>query len=1132
MRLLIRHISSSEPSAFQVFRLADGKSTEPVSVPAPVGFPVEGRPNSDLWRELRWYLERFLDYPFPPETDHADRVLRSLKQWGQQAFEKLFGSRAGGRLFDAATSEEYARLQVQISSDDPGVLSWPWEALRDPEVGPLAQTCQVERRLNKVRDPQPLSNKLPQDRVNVLLVVARPYRQDVSFRSVARPLIELIEKERLAAQVELLRPPTFDHLRRHLRERPGYYHILHFDGHGAYSAEFGGGESGYVMVGKEGQLVFETEEGKPDPITAEQLSTLLRESAVPGVVLNACQSAMLDRQAEDPFASVAAALLRSGMRSVVAMAYALYVSGAQQFLPAFYGRLFEKGSVAEAVRTGRQQMVAHRERVCVRGKFPLEDWLVPVLYEQDPLDFSFAVEAKGGMPLRISKLPEEVRREQNPYGFIGRDGALLELERAMRRAPAGVLIQGLSGIGKTTLARGFLQWLDATEGLGERCFWFSFRKIRSAEYIFNRLGEVFYGPQFAAGRMEEKIEPLAQVLRERRVVIVWDNFESAAGIPGTTVKANLREKDRRLLSILLEKLRGGASKVVITSRSPEEWLGSQRRYVLRLGGLQGEERWEYCEVILKDLGLSINRNDKDLVQLMELLRGHPLAMRAILPQLEKMRAVQVTERLRLNLSQLKLNTEEEQALDATLRFVEQDLSEELKPLLVPVAMYEGSLVASDLEFMAREVDDRWTHSHIETLVQALQAAGLLTEALREADQALYELHPALTGYLRSTYLPTASNESRDRWARAFVNLMATRAEQLAPHGLREQRLAFRMYGANLHYALGEAERLVMKGNSVVLLQCIAVFARNLRNFDEAVGLYQRLLELSNEAGVQHDSGIFYMQLAEIALQQDDFAKSEAWYRKALAIWANTGDRSLTAQAYHGLGNVAQLQADFGAAKNWHRKALVIEQERGEEHSAGYAALASVALKEGHFVAAEQWYRKARDIKKKLGDHPNVGDGQICHQLGVTAQAQGNLAKAKELFLEAVGIFQKLEDERSAAFVYHQLGKIARERGDSADAEQWYHKALAIKEKLGDQHLAATTYAELGLLAAAREDFVQAGQWTIKAVRAFVDAGDSASEKRALDIFSLVYQNAPAADKTRLEALWCKAGLGRFPKAAP
>ena len=63
------------------------------------------------------------------------------------------------------------------------------------------------------------------------------------------------------------------------------------------------------------------------------------------------------------------------------MGYSLDVSGAQEFRPAFYRRLFEVGSVAEAVRAGRQEMLAHKGRVCARGRYPLEDWLLPVLYQ-------------------------------------------------------------------------------------------------------------------------------------------------------------------------------------------------------------------------------------------------------------------------------------------------------------------------------------------------------------------------------------------------------------------------------------------------------------------------------------------------------------------------------------------------------------------------------------------------------------------------------------------------------------------------------------------------------------------------------------------------------------------------------
>ena len=231
---LIQHEPADEPR-FRLVRLRDGKATEPAAIQSPKGYPVPQRPGTDLVNELRWYLEEFLEYPFPPETDRADNVLKALKNWGREAFNALFDNRRGADfLNEAAPNAQYQQLHLHISSDDPAVLSWPWEALRDPAAGLLAHQCQIERRLNAVLDPVPVDERLPRDRVNILLVTARPFEADVRYRSISRPLVELIEQHRLAPHVSVLRPPTFDQLERHLREHPHHYHILHFDGHGGY----------------------------------------------------------------------------------------------------------------------------------------------------------------------------------------------------------------------------------------------------------------------------------------------------------------------------------------------------------------------------------------------------------------------------------------------------------------------------------------------------------------------------------------------------------------------------------------------------------------------------------------------------------------------------------------------------------------------------------------------------------------------------------------------------------------------------------------------------------------------------------------------------------------------------------
>lgn len=802
-RLSIQHIDGSSPDQFQLVRQPDGKAVGPVAIPSPVGFPVEGRPNSHLMRELRWYLETFLDRPFPPFTDRADRILAALDAWGVQAFDALFGDRKAVQLLEKAVGNDYSELHLEVASDDPNILYWPWEALKDSQVGVLARTCQIMRRLNAVRDPHQLSEKLPTDAVNVLLVTARPYDADVRYRSISRPMIELIADKRLPAKVTLLRPPTFDELRSHLRSRPDHYHILHFDGHGSYGNHSGSIDPhALTLQGLEGQLIFEDAQGNPDPQNASVLSELLREYKVPVVVLNACQSAMVDEHAEDAFASVAASLQKSGVHSVVAMAYSLYVSAAQHFLPAFYQRLFETGSVADATRAGRQQTFAHKDRVCARGKFPLEDWIVPVLYEQHAIDLSFAV-APDVKPVESeSYIPDSASDDRNPYGLVGRDGAVLQLERAFHRPPAGILIQGLGGIGKTTLARGFIKWLSETDGLGNGCFWFSFQEIRSFEVVLNEMTGALFGTNALALPLQNKADALAASFKENRFVIVWDNFEVVRGLEGTAIKPTLSTEDQAHLVRFLKSLRGGQTKVLITSRSTEDWIDPLECYRLKLGGLYGEERWEYCERIVQDLGLSVDRSDEAWSNLMDRLNGHPLAMRVLLPRLQDKTPKQLISAIESNLLQFESQGHESAKLFATLSFIQDGLADDLQILLIPLAMHEKFVDADDLIAMGKEANPPVTQAEIERLLQALTVAGLL----QNHGNGIYELHPALSRFLQLTVLVKAEEAVRDSWWKRFVIRMCLIADTYAPKELHEQRPVFHFYEASFRRALDQSQR--------------------------------------------------------------------------------------------------------------------------------------------------------------------------------------------------------------------------------------------------------------------------------------------------------------------------------------
>jgi len=1160
MQFIVRHIPDHSAWRFEVLR-DGGRGVAPVEVVSPIGFPVSGRPSSDLIRELAWYLETFLDYPFPPRTEQAEQVVEALGDWGTQAFNALFGSREAGRLFDDATREHYADLRLRIMSEDPMVLQWPWEALRDPQGGYVGLQCRVERCLDSVRDPIP-ADRLPRDRVNILLVTARPKERDVGFRSISRSLVELIEEQHIPAHVHVLRPPTFGELRRHLRERPGFYHILHFDGHGGYREGTGPPRhgDGHSFRAADSVLLFETEDGGPDEVSSEQLAELLREYAVPIMVLNACQSAMLDETAADPFASVAASLVKAGSHGVVAMAYSLMVSAAQRFLPAFYERLFATGDLSLAVTSGRQRMFEDMGRVCARGRHDLRDFIIPVLYQQEPFPLSFDPTGSADFsPQQRAPLPEEVSDEENPYGFIGRDRELLRLERAMRRSTPAILIDGIGGVGKTTLARGLARWLHDTDGM-DACLWLGFGDIYSADYVINAIGGPLLGSQFLPLPLDDRIRILGERLRENRVVIVWDNFEVVAGNPDVGIAPHLTQGDRDALLSFLKKLRGGKTKVIITSRSDERWLGEERLRV-PVGGLVGEERWELCDTIIRERGLRVPRDDADLARLMDLLDGHPLGMRVVLPRMEGSSAAQLIAKLE---SYTGPTGGDADKFYAVLHLATDDLAADLRPLLVPLALHERYADAAHIEAMAEQADASCTRAHIDRLFSALTAAGVV----RPIGQNVFELHPALTGFIRSTALAEAEDAQRDAWTRAFVDSMGAGADHYTPRPLHEQRGVFHIHGANFRSSLDRAGSLGMHKGEIALTRCLAAYAQNERRLDEAQALLERLAGLRAAAGDEDGNAETYHQLGMVAEDRRDFEAAEQWYLRSLAIKEKLGYERGAAVTYHQLGVVAQRRRDLDAAEQWYLRSLAIKETPGGEDSAAtYHQLGAVAEERRDFDAAEQWLARSLAIEERLGDEP--GAASTCHHLGRVAQERRDFDAAEQWYLRSLAIREKLEDEHGAASTYHHIGMVAQEQRDFAAAEQWFLRSLEISEKLGDEHSAASTYHQLGIAANDRQDFALAEQWflrslvvkeklgdehgaaatcsglgvvaaqqdrfedgaswLVRCIRSFLETRDPEEAARHARNYAVFIAYAPAEDAARMLAMWEAAGLGPLPE---
>jgi tetratricopeptide (TPR) repeat protein len=1049
-------------------------------------------------RQIQWYLEEYLLFPWGEFRTRARQTEELMTMLGEQMFEAVFGSRRTSALY-AHVADRLGETRIVIQASDPEGIALPWELLRDQERGEygdlarLAHTF-VRSQSDLIFEPSPAPAG---DTFNILMVISRPGgpEGDVPFQSVARPMLELFRQHRDLIQLDVLRPPTFEQLSRVLAEKPNYYHVLHFDGHGTFP-QGSDGTQFYAQPGQQGLLVFEGEAGKPPrEVTGAELGGLLAGKGVPIVLLNACQSGMT--HPESLYPSVGNELLKAGCRGVVAMSYSVYVQTAKRFMARLYEGLINGEELGRALALGREDLRTNPQRNSPIGEIDLHDWVVPVLFEAAPVQ---AIQPKKILHLDLDILQDqqaqagsEIDTPEPPvFGFVGRDGVVLDLERAFQTETT-VLLQGMAGVGKTEMAMGFARWLAETSALDGPIFFFHFEQYLPLAQVYDRVGGAFndliqeqLGQDWHLLNAQQRRQVALEILRQVPCLMIWDNFEPVAGFPKGS-SSDWKPEEQRELRDFLRDLGGGRTKVLLTSRRDEKWwLGNIYRRV-ELGGLKLLEAQELALRVMRRAGLK-PQEIKALPQyndLLKYLKGNPLAIQVILPELQRKTPDELLSALKTGEATFgeddpKLGRD--RSLSSSLTYRLEALDPELYQQLGVLALFQG-FVDADVLVMICEVEgapellaglgpDEW----LGRLDKATEV-GLL----RGVGQGYYTVHPALPWFFHDLLRETFPD--RVAWFEgAFSGVYASYGGYLDGLFKTNTQLAMNLLGAeenNLVYAL----RLARQREGWDDVSGILFGIRNLYTTQDRWVEWERLVagveaEITDGRGEPLPGreslwrGILGFQ-AEIADYVRDFEKAQGIYLRLKEHYEGAGDDHNVAVALHQLGRIAEERRQFDEAERWYRQSLEIEERIGDEHGQAKALhqLGMIAEERRQFDEAERWYRQSLEIKERLGNEH--GQASTLHQLGMIAQERRQFDEAERWYRQSLEIVERIGDEHGQAITLHQLGSIAQERRQFDEAERWYRQSLEIVERLGNEHGQAITLHQLGRIAQEQGNIEQA-----------------------------------------------------------
>ncbi len=721
--------------------------------------------------ELSWYLEKYYLWPVGLFKDRAARVEAKLPEWGHDLYRAALASdsareilaawqnitdgaaRCFSVLIDSVLLEGASEgLQDTANEAASELLSLPWELLHD-DRGYLfqgARPTRVRRRLPNRRLYKSTLTRLP---LRMLLVSPRPEDERAAYidhRLSAWPLMDAIDSLGDLVKFTVLGPPTFPALKEILRqvyEKGEPFDVVHFDGHGVFNREHGLG----ALCFEDPKDANKLEQRASELIEADKFASVMRDYRIPLVFLAAGQTAT---QEKDPTASVAARLLDEGVSSVVAMSHNVLVVTTHRFVRAFYAELAQGRSVGMAMLAGRRALYGDTRRGTVMGagELHLQDWFVPVLYQEErdvPLITELRSEEVRELEIRARQLRLGALPEEPKHRFVGRSRELLKLERLLI-GDQYTVVRGMGGAGKTTLAVELARWLVRTRRF-RRAAYVSLEEYSTARGVLDSLGQQLLPENYSVVQfkdLEDALQPVERALRDSPTIIVLDNFESLLPSADATDSSTISESLDEVLNLAQDLLNADpATRIVFTSRERLPAPFDHSRRDVRLGALDRNDAIALVSEVMKREGLEPKADDpggtpKEIEELVDAVNCHARALELLARELARQGVRATTENLHRLMVELDRRYPDDRrnslyaSIELSLRRLPPEMREQAKAL---AAFHGDHLIALDrlLEIVGKDIET----------VQRFAAALIEVGLAEDMGNGHLTLDPALPSYM-------------------------------------------------------------------------------------------------------------------------------------------------------------------------------------------------------------------------------------------------------------------------------------------------------------------------------------------------------------------------------------------------
>jgi excisionase family DNA binding protein len=686
------------------------------------------------------------------------------------------------------------------------------------------------------------------------------------------------------------------------------------------------------------------------------------------------------------------------------------------------------------------------------------------LVEPVPADVEEA--PAGSLPVPLLP-PEHIRRSALPSSltpFFGRGREIAALQALLARDDVRLLtLTGPGGIGKTRLA------LEAARGVSDAfadgAVFAPLAAVRDPAVVPSAIVQ-------ALGMLESDYLPpaerLAATLRDRRLLLILDNFEHVAaasslvtalleGCPGLTVLVTSRS---------LLKVSGEHAFVVPPLGLP---AGAAANSLEELGQIAAVQLFvDRAQAAWPQFALTAE-NAPAVAAICSRVEGLPLAIELAAARSAVLSPATMLDRLAQRLPLLTGGPTDQPDRLRTMRdaivWSYDLLSPGTQAHFRRLAVFAGGFTLEAAERVAGSqgggvAGKDGTPPMIDSLA-ALVTSSLVQRVDRDGGASRFGMLETVRE-LALEQLADAGEEDEARAAHAgfYLDLIEEVEPKLWAATSEKLLDGIETEHDNLRLALTWAAAND-RDQALRLAGALGGFWSKRSHWSEGRAWLERTLEGDAGAGTAARA-LALGRLGAIVGDQGDSAEARRYLEACLTLADELGEHSIAARALRGLGIIASDHSEFARAEELFSGAL--ERFRALDNQPGIARslndLGLIADRQGDQHGAIAYLEEALPIARAVGDEWLVC--VILGNLGGAYSGRRDFVRGQALSEEALELARRLGDTFGIADNLYNLGQCALELGDAVGAIERYRETLLLTHQLGERHLASRTLDRIGV----------------------------------------------------------------------